>query len=69
MTRVTELTGHTSRILQMTMSPDGQYVASIAADETLRLWKCFATQHKTKKSSGMGTAKGGTSLMSCMKVR
>lgn len=69
MTRVKELTGHTSRILQMTMSPDGQYVATAAADETLRLWKCFATQQKTKKSLGKGTAKGGTSLMSCMKVR
>ncbi|XP_068686689.1 cell division cycle protein 20 homolog [Montipora foliosa] len=69
MTRVTELTGHTSRILQMTLSPDGQYVASVAADETLRIWKCFATQQKIKKSSRQGTSKCGTNLMSCMKVR
>lgn len=27
----------------MAMSPDGQTVVSAAADETLRLWKCFAT--------------------------
>ncbi|KAJ7321744.1 ubiquitin-protein transferase activating protein [Desmophyllum pertusum] len=69
MSRVTELTGHTSRVLHMTMSPDGQHVASAAADETLRLWKCFSTQQKTKKAAGRGTGKEGASLMSCMKVR
>lgn len=69
MSRVTELTGHTSRVLHMTMAPDGQYVASAAADETLRLWKCFATQHKTKKAGERGAGKDGASLMSCMKVR
>jgi len=69
MSRITELTGHTSRVLHMTMSPDGQHVASAAADETLRLWKCFTAQSKTKKVSGRGVEKDGASLMSCMKVR
>lgn len=69
MTRVTELTGHTSRVLHMVMSPDGQYVASAAADETLRLWKCFTSQHKNKKALGRGAAKEAACLMSCMKVR
>ncbi|EDO32308.1 predicted protein, partial [Nematostella vectensis] len=50
MAHVADLTGHTSRVLCMAMSPDGQYVASAAADETLRLWKCFATQPKQKKT-------------------
>ena len=68
MTRVTELTGHTARILHMTMSPDGQHVASAAADETLRLWKCFARDSKQQRKKGPG---GETSnrLMSSMKVR
>ncbi|PFX25778.1 Cell division cycle protein 20-like [Stylophora pistillata] len=69
MSRVMELTGHVSRILHMTMSPDGQFVASAAADETLRLWKCFASQQKSKKNSSKGPGSEGNGLMSCMKVR
>lgn len=69
MSRVMELTGHMSRILHMTMSPDGQFVASAAADETLRLWKCFASQQKSKKTSSKGLGSEGKGLMSCMKVR
>jgi cell division cycle protein 20 (cofactor of APC complex) len=48
MTRVCNLTGHTARILMMAMSPDEETVASISADETLRLWKCFASDEKHK---------------------
>uniref|UniRef100_A0A452E1E9 Anaphase-promoting complex subunit 4 WD40 domain-containing protein n=1 Tax=Capra hircus TaxID=9925 RepID=A0A452E1E9_CAPHI len=40
MAKVAELKGHTARVL-LTMSPDGATVASAAADETLRLWRCF----------------------------
>jgi cell division cycle 20, cofactor of APC complex len=48
MSRVTELTGHTNRILSMTMSPDQEMVASIGADETLRLWRCFGLDEKER---------------------
>ncbi|XP_028937516.1 cell division cycle protein 20 homolog [Ornithorhynchus anatinus] len=41
MTKVAELKGHTARVLSLTTSPDGATVASAAADETLRLWRCF----------------------------
>ncbi|NWQ73182.1 CDC20 protein, partial [Columbina picui] len=41
--------GHTARVLNMTMSPDGATVASAAADETLRLWRCFEMDPIKKK--------------------
>ncbi|EDO33700.1 predicted protein [Nematostella vectensis] len=50
MTKMTELTGHSCRVLHMAMSPDGQTVVSAAADETLRLWKCFTTDPTKKKA-------------------
>lgn len=50
MMKLAELTGHTSRVLQIAMSPDGSTVMSAAADETLRLWNCFAPDpNKLKK--------------------
>lgn len=42
MTKVSELTGHKSRVLNLAMGPDGETVVSAGADETLRLWNCFA---------------------------
>jgi len=47
--QVAELRGHTARILQLAMSPDGSTVLSAGADETLRLWKCFAPDPTKKK--------------------
>ncbi|XP_071039762.1 cell division cycle protein 20 homolog [Parasteatoda tepidariorum] len=50
MAKVAELIGHKSRILNLAMSPDGKTVVSAGADETLRLWNCFASDPKKKKS-------------------
>uniref|UniRef100_A0A7S2WBP6 CDC20/Fizzy WD40 domain-containing protein n=1 Tax=Mucochytrium quahogii TaxID=96639 RepID=A0A7S2WBP6_9STRA len=48
MVKTKELSGHTSRVLHMALSPDGTMVCSGAADETLRFWKVFEEPSKTK---------------------
>jgi len=51
LSKVSDLTGHTSRVLLLVCSPDGTTVASVAADETIRLWKVWPQQQKLKKKS------------------
>merc|ERR1712096_314922 len=41
-------TGHTSRVLLLASSPDNSTVASVAADETIRLWKIWPTMKEKK---------------------
>ena len=41
LTKLKDLSGHTARVLHLTVSPDGTTVCSAAADESLRLWKVF----------------------------
>lgn len=61
MTRVNELKGHTARVLNLALSPDSNTVASAAADETLRLWKCFEVDPATKKEKDK--ARAGKSII------
>ena len=50
MVKMGELSGHTSRVLHLTQSPDGTTVVSGAADETLRFWRIFGdSQDKSSK--------------------
>ena len=48
MTKLTTLTGHTYRVLYLSMSPDGQNVVTGAGDETLRFWNMFPSNKKEK---------------------
>ncbi|XP_037644115.1 cell division cycle protein 20 homolog isoform X1 [Sebastes umbrosus] len=41
LTRVAELNGHEDRVLSLILSPDGSTVATVAGDETIRMWKSF----------------------------
>jgi cell division cycle 20, cofactor of APC complex len=63
MTRIKELPGHTARVLNMEISPDGASVVSAAADETLRFWNVFggggAGSSSYRKSSGIMTLLSG----------
>nr|XP_043636308.1 cell division cycle 20.2, cofactor of APC complex-like isoform X2 [Erigeron canadensis]XP_043636309.1 cell division cycle 20.2, cofactor of APC complex-like isoform X2 [Erigeron canadensis]XP_043636310.1 cell division cycle 20.2, cofactor of APC complex-like isoform X2 [Erigeron canadensis] len=43
MAKMSEITGHTSRVLFMAQSPDGCTVAVAAGDETLRFWNIFGS--------------------------
>lgn len=41
MSKVATLTGHTYRVLYLSISPDGQTIVTGAGDETLRFWNVF----------------------------
>ena len=41
MEKIATFTGHTSRVLYLAMSPDGENIVSGAGDETLRFWNIF----------------------------
>lgn len=44
------ISGHEDRVLSLTLSPDGSTVATIAGDETIRLWKSFEMDPVKKKA-------------------
>lgn len=46
MMKIKELTGHTARVLNMDLSPDGGSIVSAGADETLRFWNIFDTPRR-----------------------
>ena len=55
LTKMADLYGHSARILGMSMSPDGQTVVSLGADETLRFWECFQEDKDLKKKKEICT--------------
>lgn len=57
LSKVTELRGHSARILDISISPDKSTVVSLGADETLRFWDCFQVDSQKKKKSQMSTSK------------
>lgn len=50
LTKVKELTGHTSRVLSLAASPDGSTVVSAAGDESLRFWDVFGAPPSRRSS-------------------
>lgn len=50
LTQVAKLTGHTTRVLYLAMSPDGQTIVTGAGDETLRFWNVFYKSRSHKET-------------------
>lgn len=47
--RITTLPGHLHRALNLSLSPDGQTVASLGDDESLKFWKVFGTSENARR--------------------
>lgn len=54
MQQVVSLTGHTYRVLYLSMSPDGNTIVTGAGDETLRFWDAFGAKRGERESKGKG---------------
>lgn len=53
MSKVTSLTGHSSRVLYLAMSSEGHTIVTGAGDETLRFWNLFPKKSDNpRKNSG-----------------
>ena len=48
MEKISTLTGHTMRVLYLSMSPDGSTIVTGAGDETLRFWNIFPSTNEKK---------------------
>lgn len=51
--KVATLTGHSLRVLYLSMSPDGQTIVTGAGDETLRFWHVFPGSKRSEDSQDM----------------
>ncbi|KAK5171773.1 substrate-specific activator of APC-dependent proteolysis [Saxophila tyrrhenica] len=54
MQQVVSLTGHTYRVLYLSMSPDGSTIVTGAGDETLRFWDVFSKREKSGRGGIVG---------------
>jgi cell division cycle 20-like protein 1 (cofactor of APC complex) len=51
--RLAALTGHSSRVLYMAMSPDGEAVATGGGDQTIRFWNVFSKAFPEKENKSV----------------
>lgn len=65
MSKVATLTGHTLRVLYLSVSPDGETIVTGAGDETLRFWSAFPSSRRSsnsERSSSFSTASPGSTF-------
>lgn len=58
MSKISEFTGHTARVLFMAQNPEGSTVVSAAADETIRFWNIFESSVKQTYKPGTNSPSG-----------
>lgn len=64
-----EIPAHETRVLHSTLSPDGQMLATAAADESLKFWKVFEKTKKDASASGAGAREGKAEMMKSVTIR
>ncbi|KAK8815239.1 hypothetical protein WA158_003451 [Blastocystis sp. Blastoise] len=68
LTKIKDLSGHSSRILQLALSPDETTVCSAGADEKLCFWKIFDIDEHSKEKETVSINKNSiSSFMSSMR--
>ncbi|CAK3753428.1 WD repeat-containing slp1 [Lecanosticta acicola] len=64
-----EIPAHESRVLHSALSPDGQMLATAAADESLKFWKVFEKKPGSGNIVGAGSATAKASLTKATTIR
>ncbi|PNP44782.1 hypothetical protein TGAMA5MH_03591 [Trichoderma gamsii] len=67
--RNVEIPAHESRVLHSCLSPDGQMLATAAADESLKFWKIFEKKAGSSASAGGAGASGKAEMAKQMTIR
>jgi cell division cycle protein 20 (cofactor of APC complex) len=69
MTKNVEIAAHDSRVLHAAISPDGQTLATCAADENLKFWKIFENVGRKVQSAASSSIAAGKDLGKAMMIR
>ncbi|KAF2177681.1 meiosis-specific APC/C activator protein AMA1 [Zopfia rhizophila CBS 207.26] len=64
-----EVPAHESRVLHSCLSPDGQMLATAAADESLKFWKLFEKKAGAPSVAGQGTQSSKASVVKQVTIR
>jgi cell division cycle protein 20 (cofactor of APC complex) len=64
-----EVPAHESRVLHSCLSPDGQMLATAAADESLKFWKIFEKKPGQPSVAAAGTASTKASVVKQVTIR
>lgn len=67
--RNVEIPAHETRVLHSCLSPDGQMLATAAADESLKFWKIFEKKAGASSSAGSSGASGKADMVKQMTIR